>query len=411
MLPFRIALRYLFARKRHSAVNIISWISVAGVCVATAAIVCVLSVFNGFSDLARTRLSAIDPEIKLMPVAGKSIPDADSIAAALAALPEIKAAAPVVEERALAIHDGVQMPITIKGVPEGYEEIAPVGSTIIDGEFSLGDSILPSIALSVGAAVRLNARPGFISTVRLYAPRRKGRINPANPMAAFRSDTLDISAVYEVQQTDYDLDRAIVPLAVARHLLDYSAEATAIELSVADGVSPSRAMAAVGAAAGSSLKPLSRLMQQQESYRMIAVEKWLTFLMLSFILIIASFNIISTVSMLIIEKKENIATLAALGARPAQIGGIFFWEGWLISLLGGCSGIIIGIALCLAQQWGGFIKLGGDPSQLSISTYPVALQPADILAVGLIVIAVGALIGWITSALSRSAFLSLRPGD
>ena len=400
MVALRIAVRYLLSRKRHNAVNVISRISVAGVAVATAAIICVLSVFNGFSRLAMSRLSTVDPDIRIVPAAGKTFANGDSLAAALAVLPQFEAAAPVIEEHALAIYAGRQMPVNIKGVPDDYAAVTDIDSTVIDGEFTLATEYFPCAAISVGTAVSLDARPGFYEALCVYTPRRLGKINPANPMAAFRGDTLLVAAVYEVQQADYDTDRAIVPLATARKLLDYTTEATAVELRAARGVSPDEAFTAASEAVGAAGIVQTRLMQQGESFRMIAVEKWITFLMLVFILLIACFNVISTMSMLVIEKKDNIATLRALGATPTMVSSIFLWEGWLIALVGGFAGIILGIVLCLAQQWGGFIKLAGDPSQLSITSYPVHLQGSDILVVALLVAVVGLLIGLIASRFS-----------
>ncbi|MCI9608505.1 MAG: ABC transporter permease [Muribaculaceae bacterium] len=402
MVALRIALRYLFSRKSHNAVNIISWISVAGVAVATAAIVCVLSVFNGFSDVAMSRLSAVDPDIKIVPAAGKSFADGDSLAAALAALPQFQAAVPTVEERALAIYAGRQLPVTVKGVPDNYGTVIDLAPTVIDGELMDSDGDYPCAALSVGVAVSLGAHPGYYDPLYLYVPRRNGRVNVANPAASFMADTLLVSAVYEVEQTEHDADRAVVPLSVMRSLLEYTTEASAIELKIAPGVSTDQALAAASEAVGSRGVALSRLMQQSESFRMISVEKWLTFVMLIFILVIASFNVISTMSMLIIEKKDNIATLRALGASPSTVSGVFLMEGWLISLLGGVSGIVIGVILCLAQQYGGFIKLGGDPSQLNITEYPVKILPGDLLVVLMLVAVVGFVIGLIASRISSA---------
>ena len=394
----RIAVRYLFCRKRHGAVNVISWISIAGVAVATAAIVCVLSVFNGFSSLAGQRLSVIDPDIRVSASRGKTIADGDSLAEALAALPEFAAAAPVVEEHVLAIFAGRQMPVTVKGIPPGYSAINDYSTIIIDGEmFPDSSGSAPGAALSVGVAVSLNARPGFLEPLYVYAPRRVGRVNVANPMGAFRGDTLSVSGVYEVEQTDYDLDRAVVPLSTARKLLEYTTEATAVELKIAPGVSEERAMQVAAQALGGGYSVENRLMQQSESFRMIAVEKWITFLMLVFILVISSFNVLSSMSMLVIEKRYNLSTLRALGATAGCVRSIFLWEGWLITLLGGAAGIALGIGLSLAQQYGGFIKLSGDPSQLTISAYPAALEWSDVCVVALLVTAVGLFIGLIAS--------------
>ncbi len=411
MTALRIALRYLFSRKRHNAVNVISWISVAGVAVATAAIVCVLSVFNGFSGIAMSRLSEIDPDIKIVPSSGKVFSNADSLASALAHLPEFEIAVPVVEERALAIYAGRQMPVSIKGVPGNYNEVTNVGSTVIDGEILSSDSDYPCAALSVGVALSLNARPGYYDLLQLYAPRRIGRVNTANPSTAFRGDSLIVSAVYEVEQSEYDADRAIVPISTARKILDYTDEGTAIELKLAPGIGEKQGLAAAQAAVGASGIAQTRLMQQDESFRMISVEKWITFLMLAFILVIASFNVLSIMSMLIIEKKDNIATLSALGATPGLIRRVFVLEGWLISLLGGAVGISIGVVLCLVQQHWGLIKLSGDPSQLSVTVYPVQLEMGDLGAIALIVVLTGLFIGWIAGRMSVSRTESLRSED
>lgn len=397
MVSLRIALRYLFSKKSSNAVNVISVVSIAGVAVATIAIVCVLSVFNGFSDLAYSRLSLIDPQIKVMPAAGKTIASGDSLASALCALPEVSRAAATIEDQALAIFNHRQMPVQLRGVPEGYDSITGIDRTIIDGMYMQSDGISDYATLSVGTAMKLMARPGMENVLAIYVPRRRGNINPANPMAAFRSDSLLVGGVYMVEDNDHDASTVIVPVEVARRLLDYSTEASAVEISLHAGTDERHAVEAIAEAAGTDYKVLTRLQQEEQSFKMIEIEKWITFLMLAFILIIASFNVISTLSMLIIEKADNMATLKSLGAQQGTIRRIFVWEGWLISLVGGVSGIIIGVILCLAQQWGGFIKLSGDPSQLSITEYPVRVVPSDLLAVLLLVILTGLIISSITA--------------
>lgn len=400
MVSLRIALRYLFSRKSHNAVNIISRISVAGVAVATAAIVCVLSVFNGFSRLASDRLSYIDPELKVEPRSGKSIADADSLAAILMTIGGVDAVCPVIEERALAIYGGVQMPVRMKGVPDNYASMSDIGRIIIDGEFLTHDGDYGCASLSVGTAISLGAHPGYYTPLEIYVPRRVGRINPAVPMSAFRADTLLVSGVYEVDQSEYDADMVIVPLESARRLLDMTSEASALEIKLSPGASAKHLRSEIEAAVGPDMIVKTRLMQQEESFRMIAVEKWVTFAMLAFILVVASFNVISTMSMLILEKRDNISTLRALGAGPSMISRIFMLEGWLISLFGGMAGIVVGVILCLAQQWGGFIKLNGDPSQLSVNVYPVHLEVMDIIAVGVLVSVIGLVTGFVASRFS-----------
>lgn len=397
MESLRIAVRYLLSRKSMGAVNVISRISVAGVAVATAATLCVLSVFNGFSQLAASRLSKLDPPLRIVPAQGKIIADADSLAAVIGAVEGVACAMPVVEERALAVYDGRQMPVTLMGVSDSFGEQSGIDDIIIDGSYMQADGDYSCATLSVGSAISLAARPGFRAMLRLYAPRRRGRINQANPMASFRADSLIVAGVYELEQSEYDADRVIVPVDVARRLLDYTSEATSIAVAVSPGSDLRGVESRLRAMAGDRLIVKDRLQQQQQSFRMIAVEKWITFVMLAFIVVVASFNVVSTMSMLIIEKRSNIATMSAMGATPRMIRGIFMWESWLISLSGGVAGLLLGIALCLAQEWGGFIRLGGDPSQLSVTVYPVALSVYDVLTVFVMTVAVGIIIGWIAT--------------
>lgn len=393
MVALRIALRYLFSRKSHNVVNIISIISMAGVAVATIAIVCVLSVFNGFSDLAYDKLSAINPEIKIVPTTGKVIENADSLALALNRLDRVATALPTISEQALAIYGRRQMPVTLFGIPQNYADVSDIEQTVIDGELLNGKGFVDErvAAASVGTAMKIGVRAGYIEPIGIFVPRRRGQINPANPMTGFRSDSVRVTAVYQVEESEHDANTLIVDLPMARQLLDYTSQATAIEIKSSDGdtdatIDAIRAHLAESGA-GESLAILDRLRQEQQSFNMIAIEKWITFTMLALILVIASFNVVSTLSMLIIEKRDNMATLRALGATPGMIRSIFVWEGWLISLTGGIIGLIAGVTLCLAQQFGGFIKLSGDPSQLSITTYPVHVRPMDLIMVfGLVVL-------------------------
>lgn len=394
MISLRIALRYLRSKKSHNAVNVISYVSIAGVAVATMAIVCVLSVFNGFSELTADRLSIIDPDIKISPAAGKTIANADSIMAEIKSIDGVASAIPVIEEQALAIFGQHQMPVSIKGVPDGYESTSAIASTVIDGDFKLSDGDYDCAVLSVGAALRLGARPGYYDLLEIYVPQRVGRINPSNPLDAFRADSLLVSGVYQIEQNEYDAETMIMPLDAARRMLDYTTQCSAIEVGATQGTNVDRLLDEITAKLGSDYVIANRLMQQASSFSIIAIEKWVTFLILAFVLIIASFNIFSTMSMLIIEKTDNIATLNALGGTPQMLSGIFLWEGWLISLTGGAAGIVIGVILCLAQQWGGFIKLSGDHSQLSITEYPVKVEAGDLLIVMVLVAVIGFAIGF-----------------
>ncbi|MDE5785288.1 MAG: ABC transporter permease, partial [Duncaniella sp.] len=222
MLSLRIALRYLFAKKSHSAVNVISLVSMAGVAVAAVAMICVLSVFNGFSHLAFSRLSLIDAPLRLTPAEGATIENADSLAEAIAVLPGVEAACPVVEGQAMAVAGDKQLPVIIHGVPDDYASVSQIASTLIDGEMRTDDDYGSYTTLCVGLALALDVRPSYSSVVRLLVPRRVGRINPAAPLSAFRSDTLVVSGVFETDQQEYDVDRLFIPLDRARRLLDYT---------------------------------------------------------------------------------------------------------------------------------------------------------------------------------------------
>lgn len=401
MVSLRIAIRYLFSKKTHNAVNVISLISLAGVAVATMAIVCVLSVFNGFSDLSAAHLSLLDPDLKITPLEGKSISSVDSLIYEIEQIDGVDVAIPTIEEQALAIYGDRQMPVMIKGVPSEYENTTDIKSIVIDGDFCLTDSIASYATLSVGAAIGLGATPSFYRYLGIYMPKREGRVNVANPMTAFRSDSLIVAAVYQVAQAEYDTDMVMLPFENAARLLDYDDEATAIEVKLKSPVNLSKVATQMQTILGDGFVVKDRLRQQEQSFRMIEIEKWITFLMLAFILIIASFNIISTLSMLVIEKSENIHTLHSLGATSTMISRIFMLEGWLISIVGGIAGIIIGVILTLAQQWGGFIKLSGDPSALSIDHYPVRLDVMDLFVVMGLVIVIGFFTAQITALFTR----------
>jgi lipoprotein-releasing system permease protein len=398
MVALRIALRYLSSKKSHSAVNVISVISVVGVALASMAIVCILSVFNGFSDLALKQASALAPDLRVSPVSGKVIEHADSLVSILNNIDGVALAAPVLEERALAVCGDKQMPVKIKGVSDCYSSMTLIDSIVKeDGMFALRDSVLGDVAtLSVGTAISLEARPTLLSRVQLYVPRRVGRINTANPATSFRSDTLTVGGVYQTERAEEDAEGIIIPIYIAKHLLDYDDEASAVEIKVADSSEIDEVAKRVGQVVGDDFYVKNRLAQQADSLMMIAVEKWITFCMLAFILIIASFNVVSTLCMLIIEKDSNIHTMFAIGASRGMIARVFMIEGWLISLLGGLIGIVVGAVLCLIQQFFGIIQLGGNHDMMTTDVYPVRLDCLDLL----IVIALVAVVGVITSLLT-----------
>lgn len=402
MLSLRIALRYLFSKKSHRAVNIISAISIAGVAVATMAIVVVLSVFNGFSGLSASQLSRIDAAIRVEPREGKTIAGADSLASEFMKLSGVSSAQPVIEERAMLVSGRARVPVAFKAVQPDYRRVVDLDSVIIDGLFLNSYDSVACMQLSVGVANRTGLRPGLNSMAELYVPRRKGRINPANPAASLRSERMLITGVLEVERADVDNDRVIIPIESARRLLDYDDEATAIELSLADGSDPAEVMKAVSAIAGDRFNVLDRHMQQADAFRMIAVEKWITFMMLVFILVIASFNIISTLSLLVVEKRHDMGVLRAMGASRKSVRSIFAWQGFMITLLGGVTGIVIGIILSLVQEHFGLIRLAGDPAALTISVYPVAVEFLDVVIVLIAVMVIGSVCSQITRLFTKN---------
>ena len=397
----KIAWRYLVAKKGHQAVNIISIVAVCGVVVATAALICVLSVFNGFRGLIMGRLAMLDPQIAITATVGKTVDDADSIISAVEALPGVERAVPVIEDQALAIYAQLQMPVRLKGVPDDYNTMNDMDSVIVDGEWKLRDQVSRYAVAGAGPAIRLMVRPDFLGMVRLYAPQRQGRVNIANPMGAFRQDSLFVSGIFQLQQNSYDADLIYVPLEMARGLFDYDTQATQIEVKLSPSASESQVMKAIGQAIGSGYQVKNRLMQQREAYRLVNIEKWMAFLLLAFILIIATFNVISTLSLLIIEKDSSIATLRALGANDSQISRIFVLQGWLITLVGAITGVIAGLILCLCQQQFGWLRLSGDPANMIISAYPVQVQGTDVLITLALVAAVGLLTSMVTALIMR----------
>ena len=400
-LPLKIAWRYLVSKKGHQAVNIISIVAVCGVVVATAALICVLSVFNGFRGLIMGKLAMLDPQVAITATMGKTINDADSVIDVVNNIPGVERAVPVILDQALAIYAQYQMPIRLKGVPDNYNTLNDIDSVIVDGEWKLRDQVSRYIVVGAGPAVRLMVRPESLGMVYLYAPQRQGHVNIANPMGAFRQDSLFVSGIFQLQQNSYDADLIYVPLDVAQELFDYETEATQIEVKLDSGANEQQVMHAIGKLLGSSYQVQNRLMQQREAYRLVNIEKWMAFLLLAFILVIATFNVISTLSLLIIEKDDSIATLRALGANDRQISRIFVLQGWLITLAGAITGVDIGLILCLCQQQFGWLRLSGDPANMIINAYPVEVQWTDVIITLALVAAVGLLTSMVTALIMR----------
>lgn len=401
MFLSKIAYRYIVSRKAHNAVNIISVISMLGVIVTTAALVCVLSVFNGFRGVIMDRLAQLDPPIAITPTHGKVINNADSVINTIKAIPATRIAMPVVSDNALAIFAEYQMPVRLKGVPDDYNTLTAVDSVIVDGVWNMNDQVSQYAVVGVGPALRLHVRPGYMRMLQLYAPQRQGRINLANPMGAFTADSLFVAGVFQLQQNSYDNELMYVPINVARRLFDYDSQATAIEVALQPGANEQTAMKLIEQALGPGYSVKNRLMQQATAFRLVNIEKWMAFLLMAFILIIATFNVISTLSLLIIEKNDSINTLRNLGATDSQLTHIFVMVGWIITIIGAVCGVILGIMLCLGQQTFGWLKLGGDPTNLIVHSYPVTVVWTDIIIVFALVAAIGLLTSMVTTLIMR----------
>lgn len=361
-------------------------VAMGGIALATAALVVVMSVFNGFHSLISERLSALEPPLTAIANEGKTIASADSLAKVLQDDPAIAKASPVIEERALAIYAGRQQAIRLRGIgPELYgmfDSICPAGNPWQDYYPGYAPGVI-----SVGTANALELPIGSEQLLELYMPRRAGRINPANPMAAFRTDTIAPSAAYIVNQAELDADIVYVPYSTAANLMQLNDEATGIYIYPAS--SETAAIEAAQHILGQDIKVETLLQREGVTFQIVNMEKWMTFLLLGFILLIASFNIISSLSLLIIEKEPNAAMLRALGATESNIRNIYSLVGGLITGIGTLSGLVAGTLLSLGQQHFGWVKLVGNSAELSIQSYPVQFQVVDLPAVAAMALVAG----------------------
>ena len=420
-LPAAIAWRYLRARKSHGAVSAIAIVSVVGVAVATAAIVCVLSVFNGFRGVLTSKLDLLAPDVVVAPQEGKSFASADSVLAAVRAVPGVALAMPVVCDNALIVAGSAEMPVLVKGVDAALyrrmtraDSILVVGGVFdvagverVVGEDEYGEPVTErrgGVVVSIGVASRMGIS-GEGSGALLFAPRRHGRVNMANPLASFVRDSVRVNAVFQTMQNDYDDNLVFTDLATASRLLEYDGEATSIEVAATAGTDPAVLAARISSALGDTFSVRDRARMQEVSFRMVEIEKWVTFLLLFFILVIASFNIVSTLTMLVIEKEPQMSTLRSLGMTRRAVGAVFGWESLFVTLTGGVTGMAAGVVLSLLQQHFGFIKLNGDPAGLVVTAYPVEVRMTDLLVVAVPVLVIGLLTAWIASrfAGARSA--------
>lgn len=402
-IPFTIALRYLLGKKSHGAVNAIALVSVAGVAVATAAVICVLSVFNGFQSVISGRLDTMSPDLMVTPRQGKTIANGDSLAKAISAMPGVAIATPTLTDNALGFFNGRETPVKLKGVvPAEYSRVTSIDSLMISTGITLKESEETNPAVvSVGAAYKLQ----FFDPrqpLMVFAPKRIGRFNPANPAAAFVMDSLNVAGTFQSLQEEYDENSIITDIETVRNLLLYDSESTAVEIKTTAGADIDRTRDAIADAIGASYEVKDRLMQKQLDFRMIRIEKWMTFLLLFFILVIASFNIISTLSMLVLEKQDTMATLSAIGMDRRRIAEVFRWESILVSATGAVAGLVIGSILCLLQQRYGFITIANGSIEETPMAYPVQLEWSDLLVTLAPIAVIAAVCAAIAGAFAKS---------
>lgn len=392
--PFYIARRYLFSKKSHNAINIISMVSVCGIAVATMALVCALSVYNGFNDLVSSLFSNFDPELKITPKSGKVFDPGSPAFEKVRNMEEIACYSEVLQDNALIVYKERQVVATLKGVDLSYEHLASIDSILIDGSFRLSDEVANYANLGIGLAYALGINAGFVSPMEIYVPKRDARVNMSNPVTSFNIDYAFISSVFRTDQQVYDETYMLVPLDLARSLLQYEKEVSAIELKVVEGVDVDQVKERIRNLLGDRFEVKDRFEQQEASFRMMQIEKWMTFLILSFILAIALFNVVGSLSMLMIEKKADAVTLRNMGADEGLIRRIFLFEGWLICGIGAVIGILLGVLLCLLQEHFGLIRLGESSGAFVIDAYPVRVAWGDVSLVLVAVLGIGFLAAW-----------------
>lgn len=393
-LPLFIARRYLFAKKSHNVINIISAISAVGMAIGTAALIIILSIYNGFDELVKSTLSNVEPDILITPAKGKVfIPNGETFDR-IRQNPLIDEYDLILQENVFVDYDGHQGIAKAKGVDSAFEAESPLAEHITNGEFSLHKGQLPQMVVGAGLAYKMGMNPAFLASAELYFPIRDRNFSLANPAASIETVRMRPSGIFSVNQ-QIDDDLMIVPIEEMRKLLGYEEEVSGVEIRLAEGSTAKDIRSAIKhiqKELGPEFKVLDRFRQNPSLYKMMRYEKAAIYLILIFVIIIIALNIFGSITMLIIEKKDDIETYRSLGATDQMLRHTFTLEGWLISLLGLAAGLVIGIGFSLAQQNFGFIKM---PGSFLVNAYPVILQWQDVLAT----IAGVALIGYIIALL------------
>lgn len=400
-LPLHIAVRYLFARKSHNVINIISAISAIGLAIGTAALVIILSVYNGFGSIVSDSLSDIDPDILVTASKGKYfVPDSEAFDWAYDQ-ESVLSMCSILEETVYISYDGHSGVARARGVDKIYEEESPLANHITEGKFTLHKGSVPLAAVGVGLAYSMDINPRFVASIDLYYPARDRKFSVSAPTASLETESVWPSGLFSVN-SDADANLMIVPLQTMRDLLGCTSEVSGIELRVRENISRKefkRLMDELSSRLGEDFVVRDRVMQNESLFKMMKYEKAAIWLILTFVVIVIAFNIFGSLSMLMIEKKDDIRTLASMGATDGLIRRIFVTEGWLISLLGLAAGLAGGTILALLQQRFGIIKM---PGGFAAAAYPVILKGSDIAVTGACI----ALIGYIIALLPAMGKIS-----
>lgn len=394
--PFYIARRYLFSKKSTHVINIISGISVVGVAVATMALVVTLSVFNGFHDLVASLLTSFDPQIEIVPTKGKTAPADDPILTKIRNLPQVDVATESVEDQAMAIYKGRQAMIKVKGVEDNFSELSHINDILYgDGEFSLHAANLQFGVVGIRLADNLGMTADWDGQLKIYAPKREGQLDLMNPTEGFVEDSvISPGVVFSVKQARYDRDYVLTSIAFARNLFGQQGMLSQLEIRLKPGSDLDAVKAEMQKIAGSKYRVLDRMEQQADTFKIMKIEKFIAYIFLTFILAVACFNIIGSLSMLIIDKKNDVVTLRNMGASDKQIVRIFLFEGRMISAIGAILGILVGLLLCWLQQVYGLVSLGRSSGSFIVDAYPVSVHPEDIIIIFITVLAVGFAAVW-----------------
>ncbi len=389
--PFYIARRYLFSKTSTHVINIISGISVVGVAVATMALVVTLSVFNGFHDLVASLLTSFDPQIEIVPTKGKTAPADDPILTKIRNLPQVDVATESVEDQAMAIYKGRQAMIKVKGVEDNFSELSHINDILYgDGEFSLHAANLQFGVVGIRLADNLGMTADWDGQLKIYAPKREGQLDLMNPTEGFVEDSvISPGVVFSVKQARYDRDYVLTSIAFARNLFGQQGMLSQLEIRLKPGSDLDAVKAEMQKIAGSKYRVLDRMEQQADTFKIMKIEKFIAYIFLTFILAVACFNIIGSLSMLIIDKKNDVVTLRNMGASDKQIVRIFLFEGRMISAIGAILGILVGLLLCWLQQVYGLVSLGRSSGSFIVDAYPVSVHPEDIIIIFITVLAVG----------------------